>query len=103
MSIQLYSDVKGNGPPTKDTPGSVGQIYVDQETGLRYECTEAFVQKGYKINKATYKWVEKGLDPDFIATDAEIAKAVDNIRDEISSGELVPGGEGIKVWAELVE
>lgn len=97
MEIQLYSDVEGNGPPTKNTPGSVGQIYIDQETGLRYECVEAFVQKGYKIDKSTYKWVEKGLDPDFIATDAEVAKAIDDLREEIS------GGDGVKVWAELVE
>ena len=103
MDIQLYANIKAYGPPTKDTTGSVGQIYIDQETGLRYECTEAFVEKGYKIDKSTYKWVEKGLDPDFIATDAEVAKAVDNLRDELSGGGVPPGGDGVQVWAELVE
>lgn len=88
--IQLYSDIKGNGPPTKSTPGAVGQIYVDRETGLRYECIEAFVQKGYKISKEIYTWEEKGLDPDFLATDAEVAKAVDDLREEIIAG----GGSG---------
>lgn len=88
--IQLYSDIKGNGPPTKSTPGAVGQIYVDRETGLRYECIEAFVQKGYKISKEIYTWEEKGLDPDFLATDAEVAKAVDDLREEIIAG----GGGG---------
>ena len=57
--IQLYSDIKGNGPPTKSTPGAVGQIYIDRETGLRYECIEAFVQKGYKVNREIYTWEEK--------------------------------------------
>lgn len=103
MDIQLYANIKANGPPTKYTPGSVGQIYIDQETGLRYECTEAFVEKGYKIDKSTYKWVEKGLDPDFIATDAEVAKAVGDLRDELSGGGITPGGDGVQVWAELVE
>lgn len=100
--IQLYSDIKGNGPPTKSTPGAVGQIYVDADTGLRYECTEAFVQKGYKINKAVYEWEERGLDPDALATDAEVAAAVDNLREEISTGTIVPG-DGVSIWAEIVE
>lgn len=108
--IQLYSDIKGNGPPTKSTPGAVGQIYVDRETGLRYECTEANVQKGYKINKAFYTWEERGLDPDFIATDAEVAKAVDDLRKEIGTGGG-GGGGGITVetdptvpdWAKTPE
>ena len=37
--VQLYSDIKGSGPPTKSTPGAVGQIYVDGESCLLYECT----------------------------------------------------------------
>lgn len=109
--IQLLSDIKGNGPPTKSTPGAVGQIYVDRETGLRYECTEANVQKGYKINKAFYTWEEKGLDPDFIATDAEVEKAVGDLREEIISGGGGTGGGGITVetdptvpaWAKTPE
>lgn len=100
--IQLYSDIEGFGPPTKNTPGAVGQIYVDRKTGLRYECTEAFVQKGYKINKEIYTWEEKGLDPDFIATDAEVAQAVGELREEIISGGVVPGG-GVQIWAEIVD
>lgn len=91
--IQLYSDIKGNGPPTKSTPGAVGQIYIDRETGLRYECIEAFVQKGYKVNREIYTWEEKGLDPDFLATDAEVEKAIDNLREEIGTGG--GGGGGI--------
>ena len=108
--IQLLSDIKGNGPPTKSTPGAVGQIYVDRETGLRYECTEANVQKGYKIDKSFYTWEERGLDPDFIATDAEVAKAVDDLRKEIGTGGG-SGGGGITVetdptvpdWAKTPE
>lgn len=100
--VQLYSDIKGNGPPTKDTPGAVGQFYVDHETGIRYECIEAFVQKGYKINKQVYKWEERGIDMDFLATDAEVAKAVGDLREEISSGGIAPG-EGVAIWAELVD
>lgn len=102
--IQLYSDIKGNGPPTKDTPGAVGQFYVDRDTGIRYECVEAFGQTGYKINKQVYEWEARGLDPDFLATDAEVAKAVDDLRKEIGTG---GGGEipegGIGIWAEIID
>ena len=100
--VQLYSDIKGNGPPTNHTPGAVGQFYVDHDTGIRYECVEAFVQKGYKFNSQNYKWEERGIDTDFLATDAEVAKAVDDLRDEISGGGAVPS-EGVAIWAELVE
>lgn len=107
--VQLLSDIKGDGPPTNSTPGAVGQIYVDRKTGLRYECTEANVQKGYKIDEAFYTWEEKGLDPDFIATDAEVAKAVDDLRKEIGTGGGGGGGGtdipegGTSVWAEIID
>lgn len=99
--FQLYSDIKGNGPPTKDTPGAIGQFYVDHESGLRYECTEAFIQKGYKISRTIYTWEERGLDMDFMATDAEVAKAVDDLREEMGGG--IPSGDGVAVWAELID
>lgn len=101
--VQLYSDIRGNGPPTEDTPGAVGQFYID-DTGIRYECVEAFVQKGYKVNREIYKWEERGLDMDFLATDAEVAKAVDDLRDEIAGGGGgVTPSEGFQVWAEIVD
>lgn len=30
------------GAPTRTTPGAVGDIYIDMETGLEYRCTFAF-------------------------------------------------------------
>lgn len=109
-NIALYADIQGNGPPTKDTPGAVGQRYVDQETGLAYECIEAWTQQGYKINKAVYTWKEVGLDPDSLATDAEVAIAIGDLRKEIAAGGggsggggVVIPGDGLAIWAELVE
>lgn len=101
--VQTYSDIKSNGPPTKDTPGAVGQFYVDQDTGLRYECIEAFTQKGYKISREIYTWELRGPDLDFLATDLEVADAIDDLREEIGSiGGTVPS-EGYAIWAELVD
>lgn len=91
--VQTYSDIKSSGPPTKDTPGAVGQFYVDQDTGLRYECIEAFTQKGYKISREIYTWELRGPDLDFLATDREVADAIDDLREEIGSGG--GGGGGI--------
>ena len=102
--VQLYADIKANGPPTKDTPGAVGQMYVDKDTGLRYECVEAFTKTGYKFSKTIYTWEERGIDMDFMATDAEVADAIDDLRDEISGGGggSIPSG-GVSIWAELVD
>ncbi len=99
--VELYSGITGNGPPTSNTPGAVGQEYVDSETGIIYECTESFVHKGYKFTREIYTWEEKGLDMDAMTTDAEVETAIDNLREEISGG--IPIGDGYQVYAELME
>lgn len=107
--VQTYSDIKSNGPPTKDTPGAVGQFYVDQDTGLRYECIEAFTQKGYKISREIYTWELRGPDLDFLATDREVADAIDDLREEIGSGGGGGGGittetdPTVPAWAKTPE
>lgn len=109
--VQLYADIKANGPPTKDTPGAVGQFYVDRDSGIRYECVEAFTKRGYKFSKTIYTWEERGIDMDFIATDEEVAKAVSDLREEIGTGGGSGGGGGITVetdptvpdWAKTPE
>lgn len=98
---QLFADIKSSGPPTKDTPGAVGQFYVDRDTGIRYECTEAFTKTGYKFSKTIYTWEERGIDMDFMATDDEVAGAINDLREEIGTSE-VPAG-GYPIWAELVD
>ena len=99
--VQLFADIKSNGPPTKDTPGAVGQFYGDRDSGIRYECTEAFTKTGYKFSKTIYTWEERGIDMDFMATDDEVADAINDLRDEIGTGG-VPAG-GYPIWAELVD
>lgn len=99
--VQLFADIKSNGSPTKDTPGAVGQFYVDRDTGIRYECTEAFTKTGYKFSKTIYTWEERGIDMDFMATDDEVAGAINDLREEIGTGG-VPAG-GYPIWAELVD
>lgn len=72
---QVLADIKGSGPPTENTPGAVGQIYVDTETALRWECIESHHETRYKGVRVFYNWECRGLDPDFLATDADIEKA----------------------------
>ena len=95
---QQYLAIEGHGPPGKNTVGSVGQEYVDLDNGVLYECTEAFIHKGYKFSRELYTWERKGVDMDIIATDQEVKVAIDNLRNEISTG-----GEGIGIFVELVD
>lgn len=36
------SKIKLHGTPTKHTPGAIGDIYIDLDTGLEYRCTFAY-------------------------------------------------------------
>ena len=62
--------LKGHGAPTKDRPGNVGDIYLDEDSGLKYECTDIIVDKQHypfltvlarKRNNTEYVW-EKPFD-----------------------------------------
>ena len=62
--------LKGYGAPTKDRPGNVGDIYLDEDSGLKYECTDIIVDKQHypfltvlarKRNNTEYVW-EKPFD-----------------------------------------
>lgn len=98
---ETYSPIKGNGPPTKDTPGSVGQEYIDTDTGYLYECVEAFVHKGYGFSREIYNWEQRGISMDFMATDAEVADAIGDLRKEITGGSPIDGT--YPVYIELVQ
>lgn len=50
--------LKLNGVPTKTTPGAVGDIYIDMETGLEYRCTFAY-QDVFSKN-SEYEWKPTG-------------------------------------------
>ena len=76
---EMLAAIKQSGPPTKNTPGAVGQDYIDIDTGLRWECVEATSEKFYKQNKVVYNWELRGLDPDFV---------VDSLTDEKSKVSL---------------
>lgn len=90
-----YRTIRQNGPPTKTTPGAVGQKYIDTANGMMYECTEAFVHRGYNFSREVYNWEKRGPDLDFLATDQEVDDALDILKTEIS------GMDGL-VFAELI-
>ncbi len=86
--ISLYATIKKNGPPTENTPGAVGQDYVDTDTGLRYECVEAFYETSYNGSRTLYAWESRGLDMEFVA-------------DALASGGS--GGSSLPVKLNIVE
>lgn len=54
--------IKHSGPPTKNTQGAVGQIYIDTDTGVRWECVEAHLVDYYKGSRVFYDWERRGYD-----------------------------------------
>lgn len=74
----------GYGPPNYETRGgAVGAIYVDDRTGIEYECVECNLRTGYGFNDISYVWKQRQLSPDWLATDVEvrnqITKAVNSL------------------------
>ena len=68
--------IRGKGAPTMTTEGAVGQIYIDTDTGIQYQCVEAEKRKAYNVDVANYCWVWRRLNGDFVATDDEVQSAM---------------------------
>lgn len=81
---ETYAAIRQSGPPTENTPGAVGQDYVDTKTGLRWECVEARSEYFYKGNRTHYNWAPRGLDPEFVV-------------DGLSSGDADGGSLPVKL------
>ena len=64
--------IRGKGAPTMTTEGAVGQIYIDTDTGIQYQCVEAEKRKAYNVDVANYLWVCRRLNGDFVTTDDEV-------------------------------
>lgn len=50
------AEIKGHGVPGGHIEGAVGDIYVDERTGLKYRCTYA----GRLNGKLTCEWINTG-------------------------------------------
>lgn len=50
------AEIKGHGVPGGHIEGAVGDIYVDEHTGLKYKCTYA----GRLNGKLTCEWTNTG-------------------------------------------
>lgn len=46
----------GHGAPTKSTVGSIGDIYTDLDTGLKYECKSIYSYTGHNSLTVEYVW-----------------------------------------------
>lgn len=93
VAVYALSAEEKSGPPTENTPGAVGEIYVDPKTGLRWECTESYTKTYYKGTQTFYNWVERGLDPEFV---------VDGLNDEDAAGkdEIKKALDSAKAYAD---
>jgi hypothetical protein len=74
------SIIRGQGAPTANTEGAVGQIYVDTDSGIQYRCIEAEKRTGYKLDKINYVWQERKLAGDWLATDEEVTNALESAK-----------------------
>ena len=93
--------IRGKGAPTMTTEGAVGQIYIDTDTGIQYQCVEAEKRKAYNVDVTNYLWVLRRLNGDFVATDDEVRSAMTPIVFEAE--QLWDNRENIAFGDELKE
>ena len=57
--------LSGHGAPTKSTVGSIGDIYTDLDTGLKYECKSIYSYTGHNSLTVEYVWKKEfTINPD---------------------------------------
>ena len=57
--------LSGPGAPTKSTVGSIGDIYTDLDTGLKYECKSIYSYTGHNSLTVEYVWKKEfTINPD---------------------------------------
>ena len=57
--------LSGHGAPTKNTVGSIGDIYTDLDTGLKYECKSIYSYTGHNSLTVEYVWKKEfTINPD---------------------------------------
>lgn len=66
--------IKQKGIPTRNTKGSIGDIYIDSNTGNHYQCTFAY-KSGDSI-ECDWKLVKKG---------SEIKEAINKVVEEVKT------------------
>lgn len=57
--ISTSQALSGNGAPTKNTVGSIDDIYVDLNTGTKYKCTSIFSYTGHNSLTVEYVCMEE--------------------------------------------
>ena len=50
------NSLSGYGAPTKNTVGSIGDIYIDLSTGIKYKCKSIFSYTGHNSLTVEYIW-----------------------------------------------
>ena len=58
------ANIKGPGAPTKNTKGSVGDVYTDTKTGQKYKCVFAYLYE--PDNRYDTEW--KKMNPKQLST-----------------------------------
>lgn len=91
--------IKQKGIPTRHTSGSIGDTYIDLDTGNKYECTFAYKSAGMiecdwkLVKKASgIKEVIKKVVPEITAPVAEESKkeVVEEVKEEVEAAAEEP-------------
>lgn len=72
--------LKGNGVPTRKTIGAIGDIYIDENTGIQYKCTFAYRSE----NDAAFdcQWSALSATPVDEKIEEPVVKSVETIEEE---------------------
>lgn len=82
--------IKGNGVPRRNTEGSVGDTYLDLETGKRYSCVSSYRDS---LGTGEFYWdpisdedlVEEPIDGPSVEEDISDEESVDDISEDPES------------------
>lgn len=93
--------VTGQGVPTFDTPGEVGLLYLDEDTGKMYKCIA--------VNGTKYTWVlgdgknayEYAKEAGYTGTEEEWAAMIAS--GGVHTGDEPPADKNIKLWVDTSE
>ena len=82
-------EIKQKGAPTNKTPGAVGDIYVDLETGVEYKCTFAyqgpFLDELECVWRPTGKTIAVKLEPKKPAEKPIEVESVEEVKEPVKS------------------
>ena len=72
--------LKGNGVPTRKTIGAIGDIYIDENTGIQYKCT--FAYRSENDDAFDCQWTALSTTPVEEKIEEPVVKSVEKVEEE---------------------